>query len=80
MTALLACEAASARELMDRGRPLVATLRGRPRLAVALFLAGGDATLDAIVAAGPAAVHGTPKARPLAVLAKLPRLLLSRSA
>ena len=39
-------------EVFDRGARLVATLRGRPRLAVTAFVAGGRAALDAIEAAG----------------------------
>jgi squalene synthase HpnC len=46
--ALLAFEAARARRLLDEGRPLVAGLRGRPRWAVAGFVAGGHAALDAL--------------------------------
>jgi phytoene/squalene synthetase len=40
--------AAHARALLDEGAPLVRLLRGRGRLAVAGFLAGGRAALDAI--------------------------------
>jgi len=40
--------AARARALLDEGAPLVRHLRGRARLAVAGFLAGGRAALDAI--------------------------------
>jgi squalene synthase HpnC len=46
-------ETQRARGLLESGRPLVAALRPLPaRLAVAGFVAGGLATLDAIVAAG----------------------------
>ena len=45
---VLAFEVARARELFDDGAALVAQLRGRPRLAVAAFVAGGRAALDAI--------------------------------
>ncbi|HLH64212.1 MAG TPA: squalene/phytoene synthase family protein [Solirubrobacteraceae bacterium] len=40
--------AARARELLAAGPPLVRSLRGRPRLAVAGFLAGGRAALDGL--------------------------------
>jgi phytoene/squalene synthetase len=40
--------AARARALLDEGTPLVRRLRGRARLAVAGFLAGGRVALDAI--------------------------------
>lgn len=45
---LLAFEVARTRELLGAGRPLVRTLRGFPRVAVAGFVAGGEATLRAI--------------------------------
>lgn len=50
--ALMAFEVARARRLLDEGSPLVASLRGRLRVAVAGFVAGGHAALDAIAAAG----------------------------
>jgi squalene synthase HpnC len=40
--------AARARTLLDRGAPLVGTLRGRARLAVAGYIGGGRAALDAL--------------------------------
>jgi phytoene/squalene synthetase len=40
--------AAHARELLEQGAPLVRTLRGRARLAVAGFLAGGRVALDRV--------------------------------
>jgi squalene synthase HpnC len=46
--ALMVFETARARRLLDRGTPLVGALSGRPRLAVAGFIAGGHAALDAI--------------------------------
>lgn len=49
---LVAFEVERARALLDRGTPLVATLRGRARLAVTAFVAGGQAALDAIERAG----------------------------
>jgi squalene synthase HpnC len=48
--ALLAFEAARARRILDEGSPLVASLNGRLRLAVAGFAAGGHAALDALAA------------------------------
>ena len=50
--ALMAFEVARARRLLDEGTPLVASLEGRLRVAVAGFVAGGHAALDAIAAAG----------------------------
>jgi squalene synthase HpnC len=40
------------RMLLDGGQPLVASLRGRARLAVAGFVAGGLAAVDALAASG----------------------------
>ncbi len=49
LRATLAFECARARELLARGAPLIDELRGwRARLAVAAFVAGGRAALDAI--------------------------------
>lgn len=45
---LLTFETARARALLDAGSPLVRTLAIRPRLAVAGFLGGGRAALDAL--------------------------------
>jgi squalene synthase HpnC len=49
--ALMAYEVARASALLDEGAPLVGTLRGSARLAVAGYLAGGRAALAAITAA-----------------------------
>lgn len=49
---LVAFECERARELLERGGPLVASLGGFGRLAVTGFVAGGLAGLDAIKAAG----------------------------
>jgi squalene synthase HpnC len=46
--ALLAFQAARARRMLDDGGPLVASLNGRLRLAVAGFTAGGHAALDGL--------------------------------
>ncbi|MBD0338918.1 MAG: squalene/phytoene synthase family protein, partial [Thermoleophilia bacterium] len=45
---LMRLEVERARELLHEGLPLVASLRGRPRLAVAGFAGGGFAALDAV--------------------------------
>ncbi|MFF4653690.1 squalene synthase HpnC [Streptomyces sp. NPDC001380] len=50
--ALVAFEAERAGTLLDRGSPLVGTVRGRLRLLLAGFTAGGRAALGAIAAAG----------------------------
>jgi squalene synthase HpnC len=49
--ALMSYEVARASALLDEGAPLVGTLRGAARLAVAGYLAGGRAALAAITAA-----------------------------
>jgi squalene synthase HpnC len=49
---LIAFEVERARWLFDRGEPLVATLRGRQRLAITAFVAGGRAALAGIERAG----------------------------
>ena len=51
--ALMAFEIERARALLDRGAPLVGTLRGRARLAVAGYVGGGRANLDALAAGSP---------------------------
>jgi phytoene/squalene synthetase len=45
---LMAFEVARARALLDEGAPLVGTLRGRARLAVAGYVGGGRAGLAAL--------------------------------
>jgi squalene synthase HpnC len=59
---LLAGEAARARRLLDAGLPLVRALRGRPRLAVAAYVGGGRAALDALAGAGFDSVTSSPRA------------------
>jgi squalene synthase HpnC len=48
LTALISFEAERARALLRRGAPLARTLPWRPRIAVAGFVAGGRAALDAL--------------------------------
>ena len=49
---LVAAEAGRAAELLESGRPLVASLRGWARLAVAGYVGGGRAALTALAEAG----------------------------
>lgn len=49
---LVSFEVERARELFERGAPLITSLRGRPRLAVTAFVAGGRAALAGIERAG----------------------------
>jgi squalene synthase HpnC len=73
--ALVAYEAHRARLLLRRGAPLVGRLRGRARLAVAGFVAGGHEALDRLAAAdfdvsgGPPGRSGRRLARHFAVVA-----------
>ncbi len=60
--ALMAFEVRRARALLDEGAPLVRRLRGRPAFAVAAFVAGGRAALDAIERAGHDVSGGAPRA------------------
>ena len=62
---LLAYEVERARELLDAGAPLVRRLRGRARIAVAGYVGGGRATLDAFAAGGYDVLSATPRARRL---------------
>jgi squalene synthase HpnC len=58
--ALIAYEVARASALLDEGAPLVGTLRGFARLAVAGYLAGGRAALVAITRSGHDVLAVTP--------------------
>jgi squalene synthase HpnC len=75
---LLAFEVARARRLLDEGAPLVRTLRGRPALAVAAFVAGGRAALDAIAAGGYDVLGATPRPSRRQRAAALARTLARR--
>jgi squalene synthase HpnC len=59
---LMAFEVERARALLDGGAPLVGRLHGRARIAVAGYVGGGRAALDAIGAAGHDVLAGSPKA------------------
>ena len=60
---LLCFEAARARRLLIEGQPLVRSLRGRGRVAVAGFVAGGHAALDALADARFDPLGGAPHPR-----------------
>ena len=68
---LVAFEAGRARTMLGHGRGLVESLRGPARLAVAGFVAGGLANLDALEAAGFEVLGATRKAGPTRVLSRL---------
>ena len=59
---MLAFEVQRARGLLADGAPLIDELHGRERLAVAGFVAGGRAALDAIERAGYDVLSGPPRA------------------
>ena len=71
---LLAFETARADMLLSEGAVLVGRLRGRARLAVAGYVAGGRAAIDAIEHADFDVLAGAPRAR------RLHRLLLTSTA
>jgi squalene synthase HpnC len=60
--ALIALQTARVHELLAQGAPLLDTLRGRPRLAVAAFVAGGRAAAQAIERSAFDVLAGPPKA------------------
>ncbi|MFC8877521.1 squalene synthase HpnC [Streptomyces ardesiacus] len=59
--ALIAYEAARARDLLNEGAPLVGSVHGRLRLLLAGFVAGGRAALSAIAAAQHDVLPGPPR-------------------
>jgi squalene synthase HpnC len=69
--ALLAFETTRALAMLDAGAPLVGTLRGTARAAVAGYVAGGRAALAAIAAAGHDVLAATPLPRKRRVAAEL---------
>jgi squalene synthase HpnC len=77
---LMGFEVARAREILDEGAPLVRTLRGRARFAVAAFVGGGRAALDAIDRAGGDVSAGPPRATRTARGRELLRVVLRRPA
>ncbi len=70
---LIAFEVSRAAELLNQGAPLVGTLRGSARLAVAGYLAGGRAALAAIRAQHYDVLTGTPRPRKQKLAAELVR-------
>jgi squalene synthase HpnC len=72
---LVAFEVARTRELLEQGAPLIATLHGRERVAVAAFVSGGRAALGAIERAGYDVLGGPPRASSWRRAATLARTL-----
>jgi squalene synthase HpnC len=77
---VIAFEVERARRLLDQGAPLIGQLRGRERLAVAAFSAGGRSALGAIERAGYDVLAGAPRASKPQRLAALVATLLGRRA
>lgn len=72
---LLAFEVGRARGLLAEGVPLVASLRGRARLAVAAYVGGGRAALDAVERSGYDVLARSPRAGSRRRLAATARVL-----
>jgi squalene synthase HpnC len=70
---LLKFEADRARQLLDDGAPLIGTLKGMARLAIAGYVAGGRATLKAIEAGGYDVLRSTPRPGKTDTLAMMAR-------
>jgi squalene synthase HpnC len=68
---LMAFETRRARAMLDAGAPLIGTLRGAARVAVAGYVAGGRAALAAVTAARHDVLSGTPVPRKRRVAAEL---------
>jgi len=75
--ALIAAEVRRAAGLLDQGAPIVGTLRGFARAAVAGYVAGGRAALAAITASGGDVLAATPRPRKRRVAAELIRAYLT---
>jgi squalene synthase HpnC len=69
--ALIAFETGRAKVLLDAGAPLIGTLRGSARVAVAGYVAGGRAALAAIAAADHDVLRATPRPRKRRLAAEL---------
>jgi squalene synthase HpnC len=74
---LMAFEAQRARALLAAGAPLTRGLPGRPRLAVAAFVAGGRAALGALERAGYDVLGHKPRAPRGAVAVELVRTVMA---
>jgi squalene synthase HpnC len=78
LRALISYEARRASSLLDEGAPLIATLRGPARLAVAGYVAGGRAALDAIGTCGGDVLRVTPRPAKRALAGHLVRAYAER--
>jgi squalene synthase HpnC len=80
LRSVLAFEVARGRGLLAQGAPLIGTLHGRERLAVAAFQAGGSAALDAIERADYDVLAGAPQASTARRLRALVAVLVTAGA
>jgi squalene synthase HpnC len=80
LRAVLAFEVERGCALLDAGAPLLGELGGRERVAVAAFIAGGRAALDAIERVGFDVLAGAPRASVARRLLALAKTLLERPA
>lgn len=71
LRSLMVFESARARRLLREGTPVIEGLDRRARWAVAGFIAGGHAALDAIAACGFDPLYGAPRPRPRRVASRL---------
>jgi squalene synthase HpnC len=76
---LIAFEVARGRRLLADGAPLIDTMSGRRRIAVAAFIAGGLAAARAIERAGFDVLAGPPKASRVMLMRALARVLAGRT-
>ncbi|MGH3159490.1 MAG: squalene synthase HpnC [Streptosporangiaceae bacterium] len=74
--ALMSCQVVRASALLDAGSPLIGSLRGAGRLAVAGYVAGGRAALAAIESAGHDVLAATPHPRQRRLVAELAKAYL----
>jgi squalene synthase HpnC len=77
---VLAFEVSRARALLDDGAPLIGELHGRARFAIAAFVAGARAALDAIERAGYDVLAGPPPVPRRRLLGSLARTLAAPGA
>jgi squalene synthase HpnC len=80
LRAVVGFEVSRARALFDEGAPLIGELRGRARFAIAAFVAGGRAALDALERTDLDVLRGPPPVGRMRLLASMARTLASSQA
>jgi squalene synthase HpnC len=76
--ALIESQAARARRMLAEGAPLARTLKGRERLAVAGFVAGGRTALRGLERAAHGRAHTSGRGHKISFAAQLPRAVMGR--